>query len=127
MSNRSGAVDDFMAKLDHPMKAGVEELRSAILASNGAISEQVKWNAPSFRYGGEDRVTFRLRPGDRVQLIFHRGAKVRSDAAGFTFDDPAGLLTWPASDRGVVTFPDRESIELHKAAVVSLVNRWIEA
>jgi hypothetical protein len=33
-----------------------------------------KWNAPSFRHAGEDRVTFRLQPGDKLQLIFHRGA-----------------------------------------------------
>lgn len=123
--NRSDEVDNYLATLDHPLKAGVEQLRSAILAANGDISEHVKWNAPSFRYDGEDRVTFRLRPGDRLQLIFHRGAKVRSDRAEFTFQDPTGLMTWPAPDRGVVTFPDLEAVRSQQAAVVSLVNQWI--
>ncbi|MEV6373662.1 DUF1801 domain-containing protein [Micromonospora musae] len=116
-----------MATLAHPLKSGVEELRSAILASNTEISEHVKWNAPSFRFGGDDRVTFRLRPGDRVQLIFHRGAKVRSDVAEFTFEDPTGLMTWLAPDRGVVTFPDLKTMQSQQAAVVSLVNRWVRA
>ncbi|SDY09827.1 protein of unknown function (DU1801) [Micromonospora pattaloongensis] len=127
MPSKSGEVDDFMATLDHPLKAGVEELRSAILASNADISEHVKWNAPSFRYNGEDRVTFRLRPADRLQLIFHRGAKVRSDLAEFAFRDSTGLMTWLAPDRGVVTFPDLETIQSQMAAVVSLVNHWVRA
>ncbi|MEU8301819.1 DUF1801 domain-containing protein [Micromonospora sp. NPDC048909] len=127
MPSKPGEVDDFMATLDHPLKAGVEELRLAILASNADISEHVKWNAPSFRYNGEDRVTFRLRPADRLQLIFHRGAKVRPDLAEFTFQDPTGLMTWLAPDRGVVTFPDLETIQSQQAAVVSLVNHWVRA
>jgi hypothetical protein len=125
--NNSGEVDAFMANLDHPLKAGVEQLRSAILASNNDVSEHVKWNAPSFRYDGEDRVTFRLRPGDRLQLIFHRGAKVRSDRAEFTFQDPTGLMAWLAPDRGVVTLPDLETIQSQQAAVVALVNQWVRA
>jgi hypothetical protein len=72
-------------------------------------------------------VTFRLRPSDRVQLIFHRDAKVRSDCAEFTFQDPTGLLTWLAPDRGAVTFADLETIRSQQAAVVSPVNHWVRA
>ena len=41
-------------------------------------------------------MTFRLRPGDRLQLVLHRGAKVRDDAADFRFEDDSGLLEWAA-------------------------------
>jgi len=44
----SSDVDRFLADLEHPLKAGVEQLRAAILASDDAITEHVKWNAPSF-------------------------------------------------------------------------------
>ncbi|WP_020576320.1 DUF1801 domain-containing protein [Actinopolymorpha alba] len=127
MGSRSSDVDRFMAALDHPLKDGVEQLRTAILASNTDISEHVKWNAPSFRYDGEDRVTFRLRPRDQLQLIFHRGAKVRGDGADFAFDDPTGLLTWLAPDRAVVTFPDLDTVRAQEGALVSLVNAWVRA
>ncbi|WP_433414340.1 hypothetical protein ACQP1V_33825 [Microtetraspora malaysiensis] len=50
VQNKSGEVDRFITALEHPLKAGIEQLRSAILASNADISEHVKWNAPSFRY-----------------------------------------------------------------------------
>jgi hypothetical protein len=59
MPSRAPHVDTFMAELEHPFKAGVEQLRAAILASNDGITEHVKWNAPSFCYAGVDRVTFR--------------------------------------------------------------------
>lgn len=125
MAGRAGDVDAFMAELQHPLKAGIEQLRSAILASNEQITEHVKWNAPSFCYGGVDRATFRLQPGDRLQLILHRGAKTRNDSADFRFEDPSGLLEWLAPDRAVVTFPDLADIDTRQAMLVNLVNRWV--
>jgi hypothetical protein len=103
----------------------VQRLRMAILASRDGISESIKWNAPNFRFAGEDRVTFRLKPGDRLQLILHRGAKVR-DASGFAFDDDTGLVEWAAPDRGVVTLTP-ELADAREADIVRLVCRWVEA
>lgn len=116
-----------MEALDHPRKGEIDELRAAILASNPDITEQVKWNAPSFCYRGDDRVTFRLQPEDRVELILHRGAKVRPDADAFEFDDPTGLLTWASSDRGVVSVGNERELKAKKADIVMLVNLWMES
>ena len=127
MPPRTGDVNSFMAELEHPLKAGIEQLRAAILASNDGITEHVKWNAPSFRYAGVDRVTFRLQPGDRLQLVLHRGAKVRDDAADFRFEDDSGLLDWVAPDRAVVTFRDLDDVAARQVAVVDVVNRWVAA
>jgi hypothetical protein len=127
MGSPSADVEQYLAELEHPLKEGVLRLRAAILASDPAITEHVKWNAPSFRYGGEDRVTFRLQPRGRLQLIFHRGAKVRADTAGFVFDDPSGLMTWPAPDRAVIDFPDLAAVSAREAQVVALVGRWMPA
>ncbi|AHY48151.1 protein of unknown function (DU1801) (plasmid) [Rubrobacter radiotolerans] len=121
-NNKSQEVDRFMGELDHPLKDEVERLRTAILGSNDGITEHVKWNAPSFRYAGEDRVTFRLYPVDRAQLVFHRGSRVRADAGDFAFDDDTGLLRWVAEDRAVVALPDAEARERD---VVTIVNRWV--
>jgi hypothetical protein len=122
MPNRSQEVDRFMSELDHPLKEEVEQLRTAILDSNDQITEHIKWNAPSFRYAGEDRVTFRLYPEDRAQLVFHRGSKVKSDARDFAFDDDTGLLTWVADDRAVVALRDAKA---EQPALVDIVNRWV--
>ena len=124
---RSDIVDNFVRELDHPLKPGIEALRNAILASNNAIDERIKWNAPSFVYNGEDRVTFTLHPPTRIRLVLHRGAKVRADSADFEFDDPSGLVAWATADRGVVTFTSVQDAADKQAALVELVNRWILA
>lgn len=125
MAARRQSVDEFLAQLQHPLKPGVEQLRSAILASDSRISEQVKWNAPSFCYDGVDRATFRLQPGDRLQLVLHRGAKVPEAAARPTLEDPSGLLEWLAPDRAVITFRDLTDVGARQDAVVDIVRRWM--
>jgi hypothetical protein len=122
MPNRSQEVDRFISGLDHPLKEEVERLRTAILDSNDEMTEHVKWNAPSFCYAGEDRVTFRLFPEDRVQLIFHHGSKVKGDAGDFVFDDDTGLLRWVAADRAVVALQDAKA---RQRDLVDVVSRWV--
>ena len=123
----SADVDRYLDRLEHPLKGGVVRLRAAIMASNPDICEHVKWNAPSFCFGGVDRVTFRLHPGVRLQLVFHRGAGKRADAKAFVFDDPFDLMTWPGPDRAVVDLPTLDAVADHEEQVVSLVQRWVLA
>jgi Domain of unknown function (DU1801) len=125
MPNESPEVTEFIRELSHPLKPGIEDVRSAILASDDGITEHIKWNAPSFCWKGEDRVTFRLQPGDRLQLIFHRGAKVRDDE--FEFNDDTGLMEWASADRAIVTFEDLDDVPAKLPAVVGLVGRWMRA
>ncbi|MDQ3655436.1 MAG: DUF1801 domain-containing protein [Chloroflexota bacterium] len=125
-SNQSSDVDAFMAALDHPMKDDIVRLRTAILASNPRISERIKWKAPSFCMDGDDRVTFRLPPRGGLQLVFHRGAKVK-DTAGFAFTDDTGLMEWAAADRAIVRLADSADVRAKQARIVEIVNQWMEA
>lgn len=118
-------VDAFMAALQHRAKSDVQALRQLILAASPGLTERIKWNAPSFGPGNDDRITMRLQPGDQLQLIFHRGAKLRPDD-GFAFDDPHGLLKWASHDRGVLNItqsPQAGQVDL----LSDLVRRWIAA
>lgn len=126
MAKQRETVDAFMARLDHPLKAEIEAVRTLILGANAAITEQVKWNAPSFCYQGDDRVTLKLHPPTQIQLIFHRGATVK-DSEGFNFDDESGLVKWVAADRGIVTLLDREDIAAKRTQLAALVDRWMQA
>lgn len=126
MSKRNKAVDAFMSTLEHPRKAEVERLRALILDTGEDIQERIKWNAPSFGPGTEDRVTFRLAPKGKLQLIFHRGAKVK-DSAGFTFEDKTGLLQWAAKDRAVLELGDADEVKAQTKVIVELVRRWMAA
>jgi len=119
-------VDTYMAALDHPLKGVVEAVRAALVGSNPKIDEQIKWNAPSFTWAGEDRVTFNIRPKAPLLLIFHRGAKAK-DSAGFTFQDETGLMDWKAPDRAVVTIASEADWDAHGTAIVGLIRRWMAA
>ena len=127
MPNETPEVTEFLQGLAHPLKDEAMKVRAAILASDDEITEHIKWNAPSFRYHGDDRVTFRLQPGNRLQLVFHRGAKVRPDSDDFVFEDASGLLEWSTADRGTVALDELDDLDAELPTVVELVGRWMRA
>jgi Domain of unknown function (DU1801) len=121
------SVATFMKELTHERKTEVEQLRTAILSLPLGLTEHIKWNAPSFRIDGDDRITLRLQPGDRVELIFHRGAKKRSDTPTFTFVDPSGLMKLLTPDRGIVVLADAAETTKLTPDILLLVEAWIAA
>ncbi len=125
MTAKSPSVEAFLADLQHQRKSEVEALRQAILSGVPGLTERIKWNAPSFGPGDEDRITMRLQPGDRLQLVLHRGAKARP-ADGFAFPDPAALISWAATDRGVMTIAPGQ-LDGNRDALVDVLRRWVAA
>src|SRR5262245_53119364 len=123
--NNTAEVDAFMETLNHPLKVEVQAVRDIIKDVNPAITEHIKWNAPSFCYNGDDRVTMNLRANDYLQLIFHRGAKVK-DSKDFSFEDSTGLLEWLAADRAVVKLHNMDEVMAKKAALAKIVDQWME-
>ena len=122
---RNADVDAYLAELDHPMASAASALRLQILDAVPGVTEHIKWNAPSFVVGGEDRVTFRIHPKGSLQLILHRGVQVRADTAEFVFDDPSGLIVWSTQDRGVITLATAD--DAASAELVPLLARWVLA
>lgn len=118
------AVDSYLEALEHRHKPAVEALRRLIHDAVPGLTERIKWNAPSFGKGEDDRITMRLHPGDRLQLILHRGAKAGADDL-FRFEDPDKLITWAAPDRGVVTFSDADDLANKSAALAEILRRWV--
>lgn len=118
------AVDAYMESLEHRHKPAIETLRRLIHDAVPGLTERIKWNAPSFGPGEDDRITMRLHPGDRLQLILHRGAKAGVDDL-FRFEDPDKLIAWAAPDRGVVTFTDEADLAAKSAALAEILRRWV--
>lgn len=106
--SRTDKVDEFMAALDHPLKAEVQILRDIIKGTNKEITEEIKWKAPSFSYKGEYLVTFNLRDTSRVHLVFHNPLipQVKSK-----------LLEGDYKDRRMAYFADRQDVETKKPAL----------
>ena len=124
--NDSGTndVDEFMRKLDHPLKPALEAVRSIILGVSPKISEGIKWNSPSFRVN-EWFATTNIRK-DVLLVILHLGAKVKDNStAGLTIDDRTGLLEWLAKERAAIKFSDMKAVKSGRAAFESIVRQWI--
>jgi hypothetical protein len=118
----TACVDAFMADLDHPLKDDIDVVRRVIRDASPSIQEAIKWNAPSFRTR-EFFATIHLRTRDKIQIVFHLGAKARDDVQSMTIADPDGLIKWLAKDRCLVTLRN-VSVEGH--ALGEIVRQWIE-
>lgn len=128
MSPTSKAPTDpgvFLRDLTHPHKASIEAIRAIILGADKRIQESVKWNSLSYAID-EHFATFHLRAKSGVQVVFHRGAKVKDNSAGqLPIDDPAGLLTWLANDRATATFADVADVAAKAKGLKKIVKQWI--
>jgi len=115
--SRTDRVDAFLENLGHPLQAEVEAVRSIIKGADQNIAEEVKWNAPSFNYGGEYLVTFNLRQTERIHLVFHnpRIAEVKS-----------ALLEGDYKDRRMLYFADMADIKAKKTELERILKQLIK-
>lgn len=118
-------VDALMRGLEHPHAEDIGIVRAEILRVDPSISEEVKWNAPSFRTH-EFFATVNLRSKDGVQLVMHRGAKARTGATQMQIDDPEGLLSWLGTDRCLLTLGTGSKLRGRLGALRAIVRAWIE-
>ncbi|CAH0117680.1 MULTISPECIES: DUF1801 domain-containing protein [unclassified Paenibacillus] len=123
----SELVAEFMKHLEHPLKREIEEVRQIIANAHPELKEHIKWNAPSFHYQGEDRVTFNLRSKDYLLLVFHCGAKVKKRAGKEPlFEDTTGLLEWAAADRATAKLYDMNDVIAKRDKLVQVIGKWLE-
>jgi uncharacterized protein YdhG (YjbR/CyaY superfamily) len=110
-------VDEFIDKIDHPFKAEVQMIREIIKSVNRDITEQIKWNAPSFSYKGESLVTFNLWEKKRIHLVFHNPmiSKVKSK-----------LLEGEYNHRRMAYFSDRSDIQAKRKALEKTLKALIK-
>jgi hypothetical protein len=109
-------VDEFIAKLEHPLKAELEAVRSIIVNANPKIEENIKWGGPSFLYK-EDLATFNPRIKNYIALIFHKGAliNVKSD-----------FLEEATKGKVYAKFYPMDQVTANKELIKKMVNTWIE-
>jgi uncharacterized protein YdhG (YjbR/CyaY superfamily) len=114
--NKTEEVNEYMERLDHPLKAEVESLRKTIKGVNKNITEEVKWNAPSFSY--KDYIcTFNLRSTEHVHLIFHnpRIAEIKSY-----------LLEGDYKDRRMTYFTDMKDVKSKSDELEKVIKELIK-
>jgi hypothetical protein len=127
--SESDRVDAYMKKLKHPLSGVVAALREAILSTDSEIGEEIKWNAPTFFYAGEMKVSdpkeykryivvFNLYQKDCIRLVFPSGAKVK---------DSSGLLEGDYKDgKRLVFFHDMKEVKSKQAVLQRAIRKWLK-
>lgn len=115
-TNKTAEVDAYVAKLEHPFKGEVQAVREIIKGVNRQISEQIKWNAPSFSYKGY-MATFNLHAKQHVHLVWHNGAILQ---------ESSGLLEGDYPDRRMTYFASMADVEAKRPALEGLVRQWVQ-
>jgi uncharacterized protein YdhG (YjbR/CyaY superfamily) len=116
MVKQKQTVDEYMASLEHRLKAEVQAIRAIILAVDPRIKEEVKWNAPNFSY--KDYIaTFNLRTEEHVHLIFHNPAIASIHSEILEGDYP---------DRRMAYFRDMADVQAKKSEIEFVVRELIK-
>ncbi len=116
MAKKQPTVDEFMSKLEHPFKSEVEVLRAIIKGVDPRITEQIKWNAPSYRF--TDYIcTFQLHATQHVHLVFHNPAIASI---------PSPILEGDYVDRRMAYFTSMDDVHAKRAALEQVVKALVE-
>jgi uncharacterized protein YdhG (YjbR/CyaY superfamily) len=126
-TNLNNEVNIFLDELKHPLRTEINLLRSIILVSNSGLIENVKWNGPNFCFENQDRITMRIQPPTQIQIIFHRGAKVKEQPKERLLKNDFGILVWKENDRAIATFSNIDEINSNKDNFTKIVTGWIDA
>lgn len=111
----SKKVDEFLAKLDHPLRKELAALRDIIMKAHPGITEDVKWGGPSFYYKG-DIATFSPRVKDAATLVFHQ-------AEGL---NPGAVLEPAPKGKAYARFKSMAEVEAKSKGLQAIIQQWIK-
>lgn len=124
----AGDVPTFLTRMTHPKRDILLALRDIILGAAPDLREHIKWNAPSYQAGGDDRITFNLSSPDAIQIVLHRGATAKDTKTGHRLiAADSAILRWAADQRAVLRFETLEQVNAHRDWLARLVPDWIQA
>ncbi|MHC0035331.1 DUF1801 domain-containing protein [Pseudoneobacillus sp. C159] len=87
----------------------------------------MKWNAPSFCYEGEDRITFNLHGKGFIRLVFHCGAMVKDRKTDEPLIvDTSSILEWQATDRAMMKFTDKNDVKAKEDILREVITKWLK-
>ncbi len=124
-NSKSNDVTQLINELNPPLIQAIEYLRELILSVELELVETIKWNGPNYQYKQEDRITLRIQDIKQVQIIFHRGAKVKVQPINHLIEDEFNLLVFKENDRAIYSIRSYEEVVNHATSIQTLVQRWL--
>lgn len=126
-SELNSKVTGFLDSLNHALRAEIECLRNIIMSTDYELTEGIKWNGPNYSINGKDRITMRINPQKQIQVIFHRGAKVKEPLKERLLSGQYDILIWKENDRAIASFKSLDEIQENSQMIREIVTKWIEA
>ncbi|MGI6759243.1 MAG: DUF1801 domain-containing protein [Bacilli bacterium] len=126
-SKLNSEVTAFLDCLKHSLRDEIECLRKIIMSTDYDLNEGIKWNGPNYSINGEDCITIRINPQKQLQVIFHRGAKVKEPLDERLLSKKYDILIWKENDRAIASFKSLNEIQENSQMIREIVEKWIEA
>ena len=128
MDNKlSKEVTAYLDNINHSLRDEIDYLRTIIMSTDFDLIEGIKWNGPNYSINGEDRITIRINSPEQIQIIFHRGAKVKEQPEERLLSEKYNFLIWKENDRSIASFKNLEEIQENYLMLKEAVAKWIEA
>lgn len=126
-TSQKEVVDFLIADKPSDLKTIINEIRQIVLNIDSLISEQVKWNSPSFFYTGELKSTnAKEYPRDILVLNLNRGYVLMIFPSGAKIKNHDDFLEGDYKDgRRMLTIKDYNSLIEKQAKIVSAIKQWI--
>ncbi len=120
------AVEEFLEDLNEVRRQQVQALRKIILSLDPVLAEHIKWNAPSYVFNGEDRITFNTHYPDKIVVLIHMGATKKEDKNAVpVMKDDSGLIQWNSDIRGTLSFSSIDEIQDNEVALHAIFKNWL--
>ncbi|KUJ61972.1 hypothetical protein AR687_10465 [Flavobacteriaceae bacterium CRH] len=123
----SELVTALVEKLDAENKSTVAFLRQLILDTDKEISEQVKWNSPSFYFSGEMKA-FNPKEYKRDILVIniHRGSILLVFPTGATISDIEELKAVNYPDgRKIIKIAGLDDAKIKQKSLQATILEWL--
>jgi hypothetical protein len=110
----SPEVDAWFAALDHPQKAVMLRVREIMLGADERLTETLKWQSPTFMYGG-NLASIDPHAKRHVSVLFHRGVEIPGDHPAL---ECGGKLA------RYIRYGDPGAVEAGRPALEAIVRAW---
>ena len=128
MAKSFTSVTAYIQALDQPLAEMVEAIRQVILSTDKTISEQIKWNSPSYFYNGEmksfdpkeykrDLIVVNSHRG-YILLVFPTGEKVKAVSKYLEGNYTDG--------RRLMKIMDLEDLKLKEKDLKKVIKEWLK-
>jgi hypothetical protein len=113
----SSVVDQWFSATEHPKKDLMQAVRKAVLEADPRVTETIKWKSPTFMYKG-NLASIDPKARKHVAVLFHRGAEIPGDHP---------LLQGEGKLARFARFPDLDSAERGRDALIAVTRAWCDA